>query len=228
MKLNNMRYMFSKCTVLEEIKCNGWINESVRGTVLLRYSSTDVTRGSGKLKTDIYMYLASIYIISYYENTDATEPRILDFSGIDTSNLTEMTVYGNTTSIINLHSEIGIDLLLRFASSLTNVENLHFRWSSIGFAYYGGGANQLNIIFETTENSTNYKYENWTSGNLDYVFRFTDTKYTVDTLVSFLECLYDYRAKGESTNASLTLGNNLQRLTSAQKAIATNKGWTLK
>jgi surface protein len=228
MKLINMSNMFKNCTVLEEIKCNGWINESERGKVISRSNSNDIIRGTDKLKTDIFMYLATMYKMSYYENTDVTEPRILDFSGVDTSKLIEMIIRGNTTSIINLHSENGINLMLRYAVSLAHVEKLHFKWNSYGFKYYWGGADPLNVIFETTKNSTNYKYENWSPGNPDYVLRFNDPKYTVDTLVSFLECLYDYKAKGESTNASLTLGSNLQRLTSAQKAIATNKGWTLK
>ena len=227
MKIIGMNFMFKNCTVLEEIKCDGWLNESQRGYEIPRWNCSDLTRGSDKLKTDLYMYLCSVYIMAYYENTDSTEPRVIDFSGIDTSKIGSVTVRSNTTSILNLHSEIGIDFTLRFCSSLTRIENLHFKWQQYGFGYYGIGSQQLTIIFDTTENSTNYKYENWTPGTPNLVLAMNASNFTVDTIVSFLNCLYDYRAKGESTNATLNLGNNLNRLTPAQIAIATNKGWTL-
>ena len=227
MTLTSLIDMFNGCSNLEEIKFDGWINESMRNYTMGAYSVNEMLRNCNKLKTDIFMYLCSIYRMSSYRNTDATEPRVIDFSDVDTSNLTSVTIYGNTTSIVNLHSEKGLSLTFRYANSLTHVDSYHFKWDTYGFRYYGGGGSTLNIIFETTENSTNYKYENWTPGNPDYVFRFSDSRYTVESIVSFLECLYDYTSKGETTNATLQLGNNLKRLTSQQIAIATNKGWTL-
>ena len=227
MSLDTFTGMFSACSNLEEIKCDGWINESMRNRVLSDYQSENLIANSKKIKTDIFMYLCGIYRMSRYQNSDATEPRILDFSGIDTSAMKKMNVYGNTTSIINLHSENGLNLSLRDAKSLTHVDSLHFKWDQLGFRYYYGGGSTLDIIFETTENSTNYKYENWKPGDPNFVLRLNDTKFTVVSIVSFLECLYDYTSKGERTNATLQLGSNLNRLTPEQIAIATNKGWTL-
>lgn len=60
---------------------------------------------------------------------------------------------------------------------------------------------------------------------------FTNTMLSYDTLVRVLNALYDY-SESEETH-TLTLGsnplgnNNLLRLTDEDKAIATNKGWTL-
>lgn len=227
MTLENLSNMFTNCSNLEEIKCDGWINESMRNRDLGTWQYNDFIKNSNKLKTDICMYLCRIYRAQTYTNTDATEPRIIDFSGIDTSYLSSLDVRSNTTSILNLHSENGLGLGLRYATSLTHVENYHFKWSQYGFKYYGGGGSTLDVIFETTENSTNYKYENWTSGNPDWVIGLDDSRFTVASIVSFLECLYDYVAKGETTGATLKLGNNLNRLTPEQIAIATNKGWTL-
>ena len=54
------------------------------------------------------------------------------------------------------------------------------------------------------------------------------TKLTHDSLMSVLNCLKDYSEDTSGTAHSLTLGStNLAKLTDAEKAIATNKGWTL-
>lgn len=49
-----------------------------------------------------------------------------------------------------------------------------------------------------------------------------------DTLIRILNALYDYASEGSSATYTLTLGTtNLAKLTDEEKAIATNKGWTL-
>ena len=49
-----------------------------------------------------------------------------------------------------------------------------------------------------------------------------------DTLIRFINCLYDYAAEGSTNTYTLTLGPTLlAKLTDEEKAIATNKGWTL-
>ena len=57
------------------------------------------------------------------------------------------------------------------------------------------------------------------------------TKLTVESLVNVLNALYDFTGNGETPTSSqgkLALGaTNLAKLTDEQKAIATNKGWTL-
>ena len=51
---------------------------------------------------------------------------------------------------------------------------------------------------------------------------------TVQSLMNVINNLYDFRANGESTTRTLTLGTtNLNKLTDEQKAVATNKGWSL-
>lgn len=52
------------------------------------------------------------------------------------------------------------------------------------------------------------------------------TKLTHDSLMSIINALYNY--SGTSTTKTLTLGTtNLEKLTDAEKAIATQKGWSL-
>ena len=49
-----------------------------------------------------------------------------------------------------------------------------------------------------------------------------------DTLIRVLNALYDYASEGSTSTYTLTLGaTNLAKLTDEEKAIATNKGWTL-
>lgn len=49
-----------------------------------------------------------------------------------------------------------------------------------------------------------------------------------DTLIRVLNALYDYASEGSTDTYTLTLGTtNLAKLTDDEKAIATNKGWTL-
>ena len=51
---------------------------------------------------------------------------------------------------------------------------------------------------------------------------------TVQSLMNVINNLYDFRANGESTTRTLQLGTtNLNKLTDEQKAVATNKGWSL-
>lgn len=51
---------------------------------------------------------------------------------------------------------------------------------------------------------------------------------THDSLMSAINALYDYASEGSTSTYTLKLGStNLAKLTDAEKAIATQKGWTL-
>ena len=51
---------------------------------------------------------------------------------------------------------------------------------------------------------------------------------TVQSLMNVINNLYDFRANGSTTTRTLQLGTtNLNKLTDEQKAVATNKGWSL-
>lgn len=54
------------------------------------------------------------------------------------------------------------------------------------------------------------------------------SKLTHDSLMSAINALYDWKSNGGTSTYKLTLGStNLAKLTDAEKAIATEKGWTL-
>lgn len=54
------------------------------------------------------------------------------------------------------------------------------------------------------------------------------TKLTHNSLMSAINALYDWASEGSTSPYTLTLGStNLAKLTDAEKAIATQKGWTL-
>lgn len=54
------------------------------------------------------------------------------------------------------------------------------------------------------------------------------TKLSHDSLMSIINCLKDYSTDTSGTSWAVTLGtDNLAKLTDAEKAIATQKGWTL-
>lgn len=54
------------------------------------------------------------------------------------------------------------------------------------------------------------------------------TALTHDSLMSAINALYDWASEGGTSTYTLTLGStNLGKLTDAEKAIATQKGWTL-
>ncbi|MBQ6998258.1 MAG: hypothetical protein IJN62_00520 [Clostridia bacterium] len=54
------------------------------------------------------------------------------------------------------------------------------------------------------------------------------TKLNHDTIMRVINALYDYVAEGSTTTYTLTLGStNLAKLTDEEKAIATQRGWTL-
>lgn len=54
------------------------------------------------------------------------------------------------------------------------------------------------------------------------------TKLTEESLLSLINCLADYSEDTSGTSHTVTLGTaNLDKLTDPQKAVATEKGWTL-
>lgn len=78
-------------------------------------------------------------------------------------------------------------------------------------------------IFDRCTNLIDVTIENGFNG--DYLNLSNSTKYTHDTILSWLNALYDRSSLDAYT---LTIGtDNLNKLTDEEKAIATNKNWTL-
>ena len=92
-----------------------------------------------------------------------------------------------------------------------NVDNIYdlFGWNDIKTLTDLGGFKNLKISC---------------TGNLNLL-----PNLTVQSLMNVINNLYDFRANGDSTTTeTLQLGTtNLNKLTDEQKAVATNKGWSL-
>ena len=151
----------------------------------------------------------------------------------------------------NIRKIIGLDL-----SNVTDLDNFAFNsfYAYDFFKDYGEQWNTSNVTnFNNAFNATGLRYipsldftnasniSNMfnTATNLINIGEISNIKITGinltqainlnhDTLLRFLNALYDYAAEGNTGTFTLTLGTtNLNKLTDEEKAIATNKGWTL-
>lgn len=99
------------------------------------------------------------------------------------------------------------------SSNLVTIEKIILHSNQTTFSNWFSNCTALeNIIFEGTINANNFDIH-WS------------TKLTHDSLMSIINCLADRSGQSAYT---VTLGTeNLAKLTDAEKAIATQKGWTL-
>ena len=144
---------------------------------------------------------------------------------LDTSNSTSFNFcFGGCSSLksipqLNTSKAQSVSYMFSSCSSLrsiplldfgkvTDVSNM-FGWGSINSLTDLGGFKNLKI--------------NFTDG-LNHL-----PNLTVQSLMNVINNLYDFRANGDSTTTkTLQLGTtNLNKLTDEQKAVATNKGWSL-
>ena len=236
MHLKGYRGMTENCKALETVLTDGWIAEDWKGTVLTNeYNCFAPQRGCSSLTTDYHKYLITMLNTPSYSvyGCDSLDAVDIDLSDCYTENFISIEPYTQTRSITGVHSKKGFGMTLRYSPNFVSLRNCHFRYGVYGYFYYGGGGNgSWDWRFETTPDSTNYMYESWqnnssTINDFCHLLSLTNTKWTVEAIVSLLECLYDYAAEGRTSEKVIRLGNNLSKLSSSQIAIATKKGWTL-
>ena len=143
---------------------------------------------------------------------------------LDTSNVTDFysCFYGCYTLVsipqLNTSKARNVGLMFNGCTSLMSIPLLDF-----------GNVNNISNLFGYSDIKTltdlggfkNIKI-NFTKG-LNHL-----PNLTVQSLMNVINNLYDFRANGESTTRTLQLGTtNLNKLTDEQKAVATNKGWSL-
>ena len=103
------------------------------------------------------------------------------------------------------------DRAFTYCSNLKAI-NLPASMTSIGSNVFGGCSSLENVTIENGFNCNNLNLA-------------VSTRYSVETMVSWFEALADRTGQ---TSFKLTIGTtNLNKLTAEQKAIATNKNWTL-
>ena len=152
----------------------------------------------------------------FYECSSLTTIPPLDFSSTTTLNIT----FRNATalqSIPSLASAKATDFYYTFSgcTSLHTIEGIDFSSATKVTNTFGTCSALENIKVNGTIKITGLSFS-------------ACTLLTYDSLMSIINALYDYAADGSTGTYKLTLGStNLAKLTDAEKAIATQKGWTL-
>lgn len=216
-------------------------------------STESMYEGCSALKQVPYYDLSKCTEIGYMFK-DCKELEIIDVSKWDTSKVTDMSYmfdYCSKLTTIKGIKNINIQKVSNFIHMFNGCSNLTeldlSKWvltKQCSFSYLFGGCSKLislniqNIDFNkvtyiTGMFSNTNNIENLTFGyNFKFQLDFSGKhKITVESLLSVLNGLYDFTGNGETPSSSqgkLTLGStNLAKLSDEQKAIATNKGWTL-
>ena len=156
----------------------------------------------------IFYYCGNLLIIPQLDTSNVTNMgsmfyycrNLITIPQLDTSKVTDMSSMFCGCSDLN-------SIPLLDCGKVTNVSNM-FGWEDINTLTDLGGFKNLKINF---------------TGGLNHL-----PNLTVQSLMNVINNLYDFRANGETTTKTLQLGTtNLNKLTDEQKAVATNKGWSL-
>ena len=143
---------------------------------------------------------------------------------IDTSSATSMTYMFYTCKALRSIPQLDTSNVIGMSYMFTECQNLHsiplLDCSKLNVIDYMFGFSNINSITDLG----GFK-------NLRVDFRnglYYLPNLTVQSLMNVINNLYDFRANGETTTRTLQLGTtNLNKLTEEQKAVATNKGWSL-
>lgn len=170
------------------------------GRLLLQYIKKIPTLNIGN-RTSLYDAFAQMY-------------NLLSIEEIDTSNITNM--YGAfrecenliTIPALNAEKVTNIDGVLSYTSSLTNV----------------GGFINLGMAYDTSKEAN---YNNYTL-QLGRLYMDSYSKnLTHESLMNIINNLYDIKTKGCNAQKLILGSTNINKLTSEEIAIATEKGWTV-
>ena len=178
----------------------GTLNSSNIDQLITREITTfNIPNNTTKIRDDAFSYCSSL--------TDVTIPNSVTTIGSNAfygcSSLTSITIPNTVTSIGNS--------VFSRCSNLTDI-TIPNSVTSIG-----------PWIFSYCTSLTDVTIEN--GFNIDKLDLSASTKYTHDTILSWLNALYD--RTGLNTYKLIIGADNLKKITSEEKAIATNKNWTL-
>ena len=165
---------------------------------IIGYAASNAYKWENQLSRSYFPYLSKIMFVNC-ENITQIGANAFSYS----SNIAEV-------SLPNGLKELGATSF-GYCSSLKTI-NIPSTLVSIGVNAFLSCGSLENVIIESGFNCNNL--------NLS-----ASTRYTAETIVSWLEALADRTGQATFT---LTIGaTNLNKLTAEQKAIATNKNWTL-
>lgn len=133
----------------------------------------------------------------------------IDITDFDTSNVTDMNnMFASDRSLVTLRTNANCESCSNFTSifdwtsNLTNLSGFY----NIGKAY----------PTTATANTSQYSFS-----------VVSCTKLTHDSLIDIIDGLYDIASAGVATQQLILGTANINKLTSAEIAIATNKGWAV-
>ena len=249
-KVMNMQRMFQNCISLNYLNLSGWDTSSVTDMNYMFYGC------SGLTSLDVSNFNTSNVTNMSYMFKGCGRLTSLDVSKFNTSNVTNMLeMFSSCSGLTSLDltnfdtSKVtNMGYMFQYCSGLTSLDLSGWDFSNIKTSsFYNGVYNMFGNSGKLyTINLTNAKMENMGSMNgmfgytpiknlnLDGVtlpninlnnvgFNYSGADLTVESLLGILNAL------PLTTNGyTLTLGSkHLNKLTDEQKAIATNKGWTL-
>ena len=210
--VTNMNSMFNGCSNLATIEgISDW------DTSKALYMHNMFVSCSSLTQLDLSNWNTIKVINMSYMFSDCSQLTNLDVSNFDTSKVATMScMFRNCSSLTQL------DVSKWNTSNVTN----------IGYMFYGcSQLTQLDVSnFDTSKVTTMRSFiidtsvlQNFISCVIPLSFEASGTALTHDSLMSIINNLATV-----TTTQTLTLGStNLAKLTDTEKAIATNKGWTL-
>ena len=160
----------------------------------------------------------------FYNCSGLTSIPQLDTSKVTTmSNMLESCKNLPTIPQLDTSNVTSMDSMFRYCSILTTIPQLDCsKVTSIGMFGYGGNTSIVNL--GGFKNLGMQKSVSNTSGNY---FLYASSKLTHESIMNVINNLYDRKSAGYSVLTLKLHANTLTLLSDEEKAIATNKGWTL-
>ena len=195
--VTNMGSMFQKCSSLTSLDLSGWDTSNVTNMSYMFEDCSSLT------SLDLSDWDTSKVTNMSYMFEDCSSLTSLDLSDWDTSKVTNMYDF--------LYASNKIKYLDIRNFDFSNVTNINYFLPT-------SGSKLIDLRF-----GKNLKI-NWTgSGSPN-----SQPNLTKESLLSIIDGLYDFVGNGETTTKKCQFGStNLAKLTDEEKALATNKGWTL-
>ena len=200
--MTNMEMVFANCSILKELDLTHMDTSNVTTMYSMFYNCRDLNMVKGLEDFDV-SNVTTIY--GMFQGCDSLTR--LDLSKWNPKNLT--TMYQCFWDMQKLNY---LDISSWDLANITNGGN-----------FIGG--------YGTMSNLTDVKFgKNWKLNLTTNMFN-RCPNLTVESLLSIINGLYDFTGNGEtpsSNQGTCQFGTtNLNKLTDEQKAVATNKGWTL-
>lgn len=180
----------------------GWSNETFKPRHDMAPTQTYMMFRQSKLSGDLVTLLQGLGI-----TLDFSESTVLDSAFYYCAGLTRL-------GVINGTSANNFQLTFAYMLKLVTIDKLVLR---------PAGDQTFSNTFTSCRALQNITIEGVIGNNIS----FSDSKLlTHDSIISIISCLQDLTGTGNTR--TLTLGaTNLAKLTDAEKAVATEKGWTL-